>query len=376
MINFIFYINFLFLPLCHGQNTIVELGAWVSPSEKPILHNDQFLMIDFWATWCGPCIKAMDHMAELQKVTEDKVAYISVTKEHKEIVENFFSSRTPKTLIAIDYEGRTFDKFNVQSLPYSVLIAPNGEVVWQGMPNEMNFEKIKRLTSYGYGKAKPVSQKLITYKNEVKKVKKENSIKLDGINAHYTIAETSLTFNRTDENCDKVDFSGHIVDMVSSLMNIPKQNVTYNSPSPSFGYFSVDTCTTLDNQHKILNLMMKSFKMKYDIKEEKTEAYFIKIKDPTLLWSKDVYEWDENGKSNFLHSDFDLQADNYSVAELAALLSRLMNVDIRYDGKNNEIYDWSMMMGDFDFMLKNLQQEHGLQLVKKNIMSSKIIITQ
>ena len=32
------------------------------------------------------------------------------------------------------------------------------------------------------------------------KVKKENSIKLDGINAHYTISETNLTFNRTNEN--------------------------------------------------------------------------------------------------------------------------------------------------------------------------------
>ncbi len=373
---FIFSVQTFLLWLLQSNNNVIEVGSWVHPNVQPELKNEQFLMIDFWATWCGPCIKAMDHMAELQKVTEEKVAFISVTREHQEIVENFFSNRTPKTLIAIDFEGRTFDKFNVSTLPYSILIAPTGEPIWQGLPNEMNFEKIKILTSVSYGKPTELNKKLITHREVVRKLdRKGKPITIGGINAYTLSVDEYLTFNRMDESCDRVDISGNIEEVLSSILSVPRCNVSTQGKKSIHGYFTIDTCITESNKNTVVDLLMQGFEAKYESIEQESEAYFMYLEDATMLWSKDVYQWDEDGKSNFLHSDFDLQGDNLTPTELASVLSRILNIDIRFVGPYNEIHDWSFAMGDMDFMIGNLRSEVGLKLVKKSVMSSKIILT-
>ncbi len=47
-------------------------------------------VVEFWATWCGPCVASMPHLAELQKKLADKgVRIISISDEDLETVEKF-----------------------------------------------------------------------------------------------------------------------------------------------------------------------------------------------------------------------------------------------------------------------------------------------
>ncbi len=96
-------------------STSIEIGAWIIPNAAPDIKKEQYIMVDFWATWCGPCLKAMDHMSELKKTTGEKVIYLSITNENQTLIQQFFKNREAKTFIVTDYKNRTFD--NIVPVP-------------------------------------------------------------------------------------------------------------------------------------------------------------------------------------------------------------------------------------------------------------------
>jgi thiol-disulfide isomerase/thioredoxin len=53
------------------------------------LSKDKVHVIEFWATWCGPCIKAFPHLSELQERHADDVVVIGVSDEPLETVRQF-----------------------------------------------------------------------------------------------------------------------------------------------------------------------------------------------------------------------------------------------------------------------------------------------
>ncbi len=54
-------------------------------------------VVEFWATWCGPCIAAMPHIAQLQKSYADRgVQVVSITRESAETVDRFLERPLPR----------------------------------------------------------------------------------------------------------------------------------------------------------------------------------------------------------------------------------------------------------------------------------------
>lgn len=103
---------------------------------------DKVVLIDFWASWCAPCIQAIPHMNELSEKYKNKdVVFISLNYEPKELVEKFLQKYPMKTKVAIDNDFRTFRALNGWAIPNIFMVDKNGKIAGRIHPNKLN-EKV------------------------------------------------------------------------------------------------------------------------------------------------------------------------------------------------------------------------------------------
>lgn len=108
----------------------------------------KFVLIDFWATWCGPCRKAIPEMNKFSKEFPNDLVVIGLSNETEEKVVAF-KEPAIEYYSAIDTANTTKNAFEVKGIPHVVLIDPHGIVRWEGYPtlqdHELTAEVIARL---------------------------------------------------------------------------------------------------------------------------------------------------------------------------------------------------------------------------------------
>lgn len=154
MKNIVFFISLLLIGKIHAQTNIgvgekspkINVTHWVKnePSDKNL--SDKFIVLEFWATWCGPCIAAVPHMNEIQKKYEQNNLYfISLTDESVEKIERTLKRIDFHSIVATDVTKRTMIDFGngkdgLDAYPLTVLIDNKGIIRWIGEPKNLDSE--------------------------------------------------------------------------------------------------------------------------------------------------------------------------------------------------------------------------------------------
>ncbi|MFQ3575357.1 MAG: TlpA disulfide reductase family protein [Cytophagales bacterium] len=75
-----FRILIFILPFICFSQPKVELTGFESLKNKVMKTNDTLYVVNFWATWCKPCVKELPHFFEVEKKTKDqKVSFVFVS---------------------------------------------------------------------------------------------------------------------------------------------------------------------------------------------------------------------------------------------------------------------------------------------------------
>ncbi len=90
----------------------------------------KIVIVDFWASWCVPCKKALPMYAELQKEYGDRgVVVIAVNLDEEKGKMEAFLKKIPLPFTTVrDAKGRFAEKIGVAGIPTSYVLSPDGKV--------------------------------------------------------------------------------------------------------------------------------------------------------------------------------------------------------------------------------------------------------
>ena len=153
-------------------NPGLHLAKWVKGESVDLPLKDKVHVVEFWATWCGPCRVGMPHISELQTEYGDEVAFIGVTREDEDTVTNFMQSDSPsgetwdeviKYRIALDDNSWTNNAYmkaaGQNGIPCAFVVGRDGVVEWIGHPARID-DVLKQVVDGSWDREAAIASRL------------------------------------------------------------------------------------------------------------------------------------------------------------------------------------------------------------------------
>lgn len=101
------------------------------------------VLLDFWATWCGPCREAMPMVESLYRDYKDKgFEVMAISNEFRGDVEPFKATSPNTYPVYLDTDNSAWTAYEVTTIPDFVLIGKDGTIVYRGAPDREAIESI------------------------------------------------------------------------------------------------------------------------------------------------------------------------------------------------------------------------------------------
>jgi thiol-disulfide isomerase/thioredoxin len=113
------------------QAPSLNVQEWLT--DRPPPDDGKFRVIDFWATWCGPCRRAIPELNQIRGQFGDRVNVIGISDESEDAVR---AMREPaiEYFVGVDTLARTKNALAVTGIPHVIIVDPAGIVRWEGYP--------------------------------------------------------------------------------------------------------------------------------------------------------------------------------------------------------------------------------------------------
>jgi thiol-disulfide isomerase/thioredoxin len=126
----------------------LKTGKWLQGEPVKQIENDKVYVVEFWATWCGPCVATIPHLNELQKKFADKGLVVigqNVWEDDDKAVPKFIKKMGDKMSyrVALDdkqdsEEGEMANRWmkaaKQDGIPTAFVVGKDGKIAWIGHP--------------------------------------------------------------------------------------------------------------------------------------------------------------------------------------------------------------------------------------------------
>lgn len=193
------------------------------------------VFLEFWATWCGPCVAGIPHMNRvIDAVKGEPVVFLSVTDEPADMIAAFRKTHEMKAWVGIDEAGDVIKAYHVTSRPSGYLIGRDGTLLASIFPDDLK-EKDVRDALAGTFKPKAVSWE-----------RERSRTKSDGVSSGKTFFEARISAANgkpgMESGPDGLEATGYdFASNVAWIWDVQSDQVLVDTPPVSAFNFTLKT---------------------------------------------------------------------------------------------------------------------------------------
>ncbi len=129
----------------------LTIAQWVTGEPIDQFEPGQLYVVEFWATWCGPCRRSMPHISQLQQQYGPEVKFVGVTREPESTVREFLKeeqspgktwAEVVQYRLAVDSADATNEAYmkaaGQSGIPTAFLVGRDAAIEWIGHPGSID----------------------------------------------------------------------------------------------------------------------------------------------------------------------------------------------------------------------------------------------
>jgi thiol-disulfide isomerase/thioredoxin len=148
----------------------LQIAKFVKGDSVQQFEDGKVYVVEFWATWCGPCIAAFPHLSELQAEHKEDVQFIGVNiwegvddqAQRISKVENFVEDQGERMSYTVAVENGTamadtwMKPAGQNGIPAAFIVDGKGKIAWVGHPMSMD-EPLENVLSGNFNEKQAIA---------------------------------------------------------------------------------------------------------------------------------------------------------------------------------------------------------------------------
>lgn len=347
---------------------------------------NKYILLEFWATWCSPCLEMLPHINELQRAykSNDSLIFVSITDESESKVKSILDRFNFSTNVVSDTTGLTHKYFSVSSLPQAFLIDNQGQIQWSGNPKDISKEMINELF------LKHSIMRLAEPDRSFKEPVIKNKIHYDSLALKYRdiynddTEEEFFSLDQSDfgylgKNLNDISSNSYFSygigikfqQLFSKLLNISNNqlNIPDSLQNVHFSYCFKENKNISSNVSRItlFHNILKEMHLSVDSNFQEIDQYILIVKNKALL--DKAQNGTESRTSKFSNSDLGevYAIDNNYLKVLTAGLENRFNINVSLDhlskSQMSQLYNMTLKTNSINELESSLYS-YGLKIHK------------
>ena len=325
------------------------------------------IVLDFWATWCKPCVEAIPHLNQLAKDLADQpVVFISITDDAVERAEAFLKTTPMKSWIGIDTNRQNWARFSVHSISHTIIIGSDGKVKAITLPENVSAQAVRDVLA-GKVVALPLKKG-----GDIDLEWDQNQIEWkDGIKPLFNIiikpASTELSGSMHSPKGDYITADGVLLE---SLLQIAYStdhfHIDWRLPESTETYrFAARVPKGRESQMLPLlqNALAATFNLKATWQPQEKDVYVLRVSDNELIKRAAATP---NQESFFQSMRGTGKAQRKPLADLTQFLTNALRLLVVDETGLLGDYNWELpyQPGKPEVTIQAVRDRLGLELVK------------
>ena len=358
-----------------GERVLLE-EMKLQPVTASTIDKSKFLVIDFWATWCAPCIASFPHLDSLQKKYAASVQIVAVSDESNVKVSNFLAQKKYSFDFYIDPQKNLFNLFDIQIRPTTCILQPDGTLIWIGDAADVEAMLEECTKQGGISNQSPPNPgySFQKYYDNAIPDEEDNSLyqyQISISNAKDEYEAKTQKGSYADSSINIYYRAVPITEILQDLLNVSDLQLTNNRPELDTMLINLTAISNTngisynDEVENIIADLQKIFDFKLKKENSTVDAYLLTVVDSTKLLT---FQEQIPGGGMVESTQEQYRIMRLSLQELSGFFQRKLKTYVSYEGDEEAKFNLELLrFSHHEALNQELKDKYGLILEKGQI---------